>query len=187
MMPYPGHHNSLSCPLQCTDCAPIFLKAYEMRNAGALGFDWSSTGHGPLSSGGVCRCLNNGRAMRKETIGFGCVTELFYRVPYGNLNFEIVSWLVSCLMKCQKFLKYGMPQVYIYSSSSRGAQRLLFSNSTHGDRRKYICGYFGTTIRTKTEAKSYLEILETIGVDKPEEILLVTSDIQAAMTARAVG
>ncbi|KAK1374556.1 hypothetical protein POM88_030749 [Heracleum sosnowskyi] len=33
-----------------------------------LGFDWSSIWHGPLSSGGVYRCLNNGRAMRKETM-----------------------------------------------------------------------------------------------------------------------
>lgn len=41
-----------------------------------LGFDWSSTGHGPLPSGGVCRCLNNGRDMSKETLGSGSVTKL---------------------------------------------------------------------------------------------------------------
>nr|XP_017245824.1 PREDICTED: uncharacterized protein LOC108217506 [Daucus carota subsp. sativus] len=39
----------------------------------------------------------------------------------------------------------------------------------------------------KTEPKSYLEILQTVGIDKPEELLLVTSDMEAAMTARAVG
>ena len=59
-----------------------------------------------------------------------------------------------------------------------------------------ICGSFNSTkmshleiylCRGKTEPKSYLEILQTVGVDKPEELLLVTSDLEAAMTARAVG
>lgn len=120
------------------------------------------------------------------------------------------------MFKLQLTWRCSHIQVYLYSGSSRGAQRLFFSTSSHGDLRKYICGFFDTTIgyvkwsscflilavnpwfkqnvtrqnllcRTKTEAKSYLEILQTIGVDKPEEILLVTSDFQAAMTARAVG
>lgn len=37
-------------------------------------------------------------------------------------------------------------QVYIYSSGSREAQRLLFGHSEYGDLRKYFCGFFDTTI-----------------------------------------
>ncbi|CAD6253944.1 unnamed protein product [Miscanthus lutarioriparius] len=37
-------------------------------------------------------------------------------------------------------------EVYIYSSGSREAQRLLFGNTMYGDLRKFLCGYFDTTI-----------------------------------------
>ncbi|GJN40293.1 hypothetical protein PR202_gb29491 [Eleusine coracana subsp. coracana] len=36
-------------------------------------------------------------------------------------------------------------KIYIYSSGSREAQRLLFGNTTYGDLRKFLCGYFDTT------------------------------------------
>nr|GLL44798.1 probable bifunctional methylthioribulose-1-phosphate dehydratase/enolase-phosphatase E1 1 [Ipomoea trifida] len=37
-------------------------------------------------------------------------------------------------------------KVYIYSSGSRLAQRLLFSNTNHGDLRNFLCGFFDTTV-----------------------------------------
>jgi methionine salvage enolase-phosphatase E1 len=37
-------------------------------------------------------------------------------------------------------------KVYIYSSGSREAQQLLFSNSNYGDLKKYLCGFFDTTV-----------------------------------------
>lgn len=37
-------------------------------------------------------------------------------------------------------------QVYIYSSGSREAQRLIFGNTTYGDLRPYLCGFFDTMI-----------------------------------------
>ncbi|XP_074373488.1 putative bifunctional methylthioribulose-1-phosphate dehydratase/enolase-phosphatase E1 2 [Apium graveolens] len=160
-----------------------------------LGLDWSSTGHGPLPSGAFCRYLNNGHARSKETNGFGCVTELlqgFILLDIDGTTSELRhSELVGVMFDevpevLERWYASGI-KVYLYSSSSRGAQRLFFSNSNHGDLGEYICGYFDTTIGSKTEAKSYLEILLTIGVDKPEKILLVTSDFQAAMTARAAG
>lgn len=39
-----------------------------------------------------------------------------------------------------------MLQVYIYSSGSREAQRLLFANTLYGDLRKYLSGFFDTTV-----------------------------------------
>lgn len=78
-------------------------------------------------------------------------------------------------------------KVYIYSSGSRLAQRLLFSNTNFGDLRKYLCGYFDTTVGNKRETKSYLEITESVGVDKPSEILFVTDVYQEATAAKAAG
>ncbi|KAF8090419.1 hypothetical protein N665_0477s0023 [Sinapis alba] len=78
-------------------------------------------------------------------------------------------------------------KVYIYSSGSRLAQRLLFGNTNYGDLRKYLSGFFDTTIGNKKESKSYKEITETLGVDDPSEILFVTDVYQEATAAKAAG
>lgn len=78
-------------------------------------------------------------------------------------------------------------KVYIYSSGSRLAQRLLFGNTKYGDLRKYLCGYFDTAVGNKRETRSYVEIRESVGVDKPSEILFVTDVFQEAVAAKAAG
>ncbi|KAL7129531.1 hypothetical protein ABFS83_13G073300 [Erythranthe nasuta] len=78
-------------------------------------------------------------------------------------------------------------KVYIYSSGSRLAQKLLFGNTGYGDLRKYLCGYFDTTVGNKRETKSYIEITESLGVDSPSEILFVTDVYQEATAAKAAG
>ena len=44
------------------------------------------------------------------------------------------------------FCLYLLLQVYIYSSGSRLAQRLIFGNTNYGDLRKYLSGFFDTTV-----------------------------------------
>ncbi|XP_073143785.1 probable bifunctional methylthioribulose-1-phosphate dehydratase/enolase-phosphatase E1 1 [Henckelia pumila] len=78
-------------------------------------------------------------------------------------------------------------KVYIYSSGSRLAQRLLFGNTTFGDLRKYLSGFFDTTVGNKKETKSYIEITQSLGVDNPSEILFVTDVYQEATAAKAAG
>ncbi|CAM8896755.1 unnamed protein product [Rhodiola kirilowii] len=78
-------------------------------------------------------------------------------------------------------------KVYIYSSGSRLAQRLLFGNTAYGDLRKYISGYFDTKVGHKRESQSYVEIYESLGVDKPSEILFLTDVYQEAVAAKAAG
>ncbi|PON49692.1 Class II aldolase [Parasponia andersonii] len=78
-------------------------------------------------------------------------------------------------------------KVYIYSGSSRESQQQLFANSNCGDLRKYLCGYFDTSVGNKKEICSYLEILRTVGVDKPADMLFITDVIQEAEAARAAG
>ncbi|KAJ0101931.1 hypothetical protein Patl1_04687 [Pistacia atlantica] len=78
-------------------------------------------------------------------------------------------------------------KVYIYSSGSRLAQRLIFGNSNHGDLRKYLSGFFDTAVGNKRETRSYIEITDSVGVDKPSEILFVTDVYQEAKAAKAAG
>ncbi|XP_020232564.1 probable bifunctional methylthioribulose-1-phosphate dehydratase/enolase-phosphatase E1 [Cajanus cajan] len=78
-------------------------------------------------------------------------------------------------------------KVYIYSSGSRLAQRLIFGHTNHGDLRKYLSGFFDTTVGNKRETRSYVEISESLGVDKPSDILFVTDVYQEATAAKAAG
>ncbi|XVE92746.1 hypothetical protein REPUB_Repub01dG0126200 [Reevesia pubescens] len=78
-------------------------------------------------------------------------------------------------------------KVYIYSSGSREVQQFLFANSNYGDLRKYLCGYFDTKVGNKQVAHSYFEILQTVGVDRPSDMLYVTDSFQEAVAARAAG
>ncbi|MFS8001859.1 putative methylthioribulose-1-phosphate dehydratase, HAD superfamily [Helianthus anomalus] len=78
-------------------------------------------------------------------------------------------------------------QVYIYSSGSILAQQLIFGYTNYGDLRKYLCGFFDTKVGNKRETKSYVEISEFLGVDKPSEVLFVTDVIQEAVAAKAAG
>ncbi|XP_050218822.1 probable bifunctional methylthioribulose-1-phosphate dehydratase/enolase-phosphatase E1 [Mercurialis annua] len=78
-------------------------------------------------------------------------------------------------------------KVYIYSSGSRLAQRLIFGKTNYGDLRKYLSGFFDTTVGNKRETHSYVEISESVGVDKPSEILFVTDVVQEAVAAKGAG
>ncbi|XVF04237.1 hypothetical protein REPUB_Repub05bG0065100 [Reevesia pubescens] len=86
----------------------------------------------------------------------------------------------------EKWHAFGV-KVYIYSSGSRLAQRLIFGNTNFGDLRKYLAGFFDTAVGNKRETRSYVEITESLGVDKPSEILFVTDVYQEAAAAKAAG
>ncbi|PVH39113.1 hypothetical protein PAHAL_5G437400 [Panicum hallii] len=78
-------------------------------------------------------------------------------------------------------------KTYIYSSGSREAQRLIFGNTTYGDLRKHLCGFFDTMVGTKREPRSYYEIWQSVGVDRPSQILFLTDVYQEATAAKAAG
>ncbi|KAL0001964.1 hypothetical protein SO802_015745 [Lithocarpus litseifolius] len=78
-------------------------------------------------------------------------------------------------------------KVYIYSSVIREAQQLLFANSNYGNLKKYLCGFFDSTVGNKRETRSYVEILKTVGIDRPADMLFVTDDFLEAVAAAAAG
>ncbi|XP_063627910.1 claspin-like [Cydia splendana] len=77
-------------------------------------------------------------------------------------------------------------KVYIYSSGSVQAQKLLFGQSLAGDLLPRIDGHFDTAVGHKQEAASYTAIAEKIGA-KPEEILFLTDIIEEATAALGAG
>jgi enolase-phosphatase E1 len=76
--------------------------------------------------------------------------------------------------------------LYVYSSGSIQAQRLLFGHSDLGDLTPLFAGYFDTTTGPKREAASYARIVEAIG-HAPAEILFLSDVVAELDAARAAG
>lgn len=77
-------------------------------------------------------------------------------------------------------------EVYIYSSGSVAAQRLLFGHSAFGDLTPMLSGYFDTTVGPKREAESYRRIVERIG-HEAGRVVFVTDNLDEARAAAAAG
>ncbi|EAL73471.1 2,3-diketo-5-methylthio-1-phosphopentane enolase [Dictyostelium discoideum AX4] len=77
--------------------------------------------------------------------------------------------------------------IYIYSSGSIAAQKLLFNYSNFGSLLPYIKGHFDTTIGGKLHPSSYEKILSTINNGSPNSYLFVTDSILEAKAARESG
>lgn len=76
--------------------------------------------------------------------------------------------------------------LYIFSSGSVPAQKLLFRYTEEGDLTPFLSGYFDTRTGPKKETPSYTKIAEGIGV-APSAILFisdVTAELKAAKGAR---
>lgn len=71
--------------------------------------------------------------------------------------------------------------LYIYSSGSAQAQRLLFSHTEYGDLTPLFSGYFDTRIGAKGEVDSYRHIAASIAADIDE--ILFLSDIETELAA----
>ena len=76
--------------------------------------------------------------------------------------------------------------LYVYSSGSVPAQKVLFGYSDHGDLTPLFSGYFDTTTGPKREAASYAAIARAVGLEPGAIVFL--SDVDAELdAARAAG
>jgi len=71
--------------------------------------------------------------------------------------------------------------LYVFSSGSVQAQRLLFGYSDHGDLMPLFSGYFDTSVGAKRDPAAYVKIAETIGT--ASEHVLFLSDIREELDA----
>ncbi|MGO2415669.1 acireductone synthase [Cobetia sp. QF-1] len=73
--------------------------------------------------------------------------------------------------------------LYVYSSGSIQAQKLLFGHSDAGDLTPWFAGYFDTITGPKQEADSYRRIAGQLGIPGAE--ILFLSDVVAELDAAA--
>jgi len=76
-------------------------------------------------------------------------------------------------------------RLFVYSSGSVQAQKLLFGHSNCGDLTGIFEGYFDTKIGAKTDAASYREILKQVALQGSEVLFLSDSEkeLDAALAA----
>lgn len=72
-------------------------------------------------------------------------------------------------------------QLYVYSSGSIQAQKLIFGCSVAGDLSSLFSGYFDTTTGPKREVASYQRIAQSIGL--PADEIMFLSDIVEELDA----
>lgn len=72
-------------------------------------------------------------------------------------------------------------RLFVYSSGSVKAQKLIFGYSEAGDLTPFFSGYFDTRVGGKKETQSYRNILDQLGVEGSSVLFL--SDVEAELAA----
>lgn len=72
-------------------------------------------------------------------------------------------------------------RLFVYSSGSVKAQKLIFGFTTEGDFTPFFSGYFDTRVGGKKEVASYHNILSELGVEA--NTVLFLSDVEAELEA----
>jgi enolase-phosphatase E1 len=91
----------------------------------------------------------------------------------------------DALRHLQKWKQAGI-RLYVFSSGSVQAQKLLFAHTGYGDLTPLFSGYFDTNIGNKREAGSYRKIAAAIG-SAPDDILFLSDIREELDAAQAAG
>ena len=77
-------------------------------------------------------------------------------------------------------------EIYVYSSGSIAAQKLLFGHSDAGDLTPLLSGHFDTEVGGKREVQSYARIAQAIGRE-PSDIVFLSDVVEELDAAREAG
>ncbi|KAF6664348.1 acireductone synthase [Pantoea anthophila] len=101
----------------------------------------------------------------------------------GYLNGSFTGHLYADVLPALRRWQAQGIELYVYSSGSVAAQKLLFGYSDEGDITDIFSGYFDTHVGAKREVTAYRTIAAEIG--QPAEQLLFLSDIRQELDAAA--
>ncbi|GJL38314.1 Enolase-phosphatase E1 [Phytobacter ursingii] len=99
----------------------------------------------------------------------------------GYVNGDFTGHLYPDVLPALEKWKAQGIDLYVYSSGSVAAQKLLFGYSDEGDITHLFSGYFDTLVGAKREVQSYRNIAEQLGV--PPVQILFLSDIHQELDA----
>jgi enolase-phosphatase E1 len=99
----------------------------------------------------------------------------------GYKNSDFKGHVYADAFECLKQWQQQGVKLYVYSSGSVYAQKLLFGYSDFGDMTPLFSGYFDTTTGPKVEPESYRKIATAL--DLPAQEILFLSDIEKELEA----
>ena len=104
----------------------------------------------------------------------------------GYSNGDLIGHLFADVApQLALFYRQGV-KIYIYSSGSRRAQKLLFQHSSQGDITYLLSGFFDTSIGSKMDVASYESIGLSIGLTN-SDTLFITDLVPEAIAAKSAG
>ncbi|KAG9303456.1 hypothetical protein G9A89_013783 [Geosiphon pyriformis] len=109
-----------------------------------------------------------------------------YMWRFGYESGSLKSVVYDDVVIALKRWKDQSIKIFIYSSGSVEAQRLLFRYSDKGDLLQYFDGHFDTNLGSKTDNHSYQKISQEVGF-KPSDILFISDNIQEINAAKIAG
>ncbi|KAM5194377.1 enolase-phosphatase E1 [Mantella aurantiaca] len=133
---------------------------------------------------GVVDNVNWQISLDRKTTALKGLQGHMWRAAYasGQVKGEVYDDVVPALKK----LKEAGIKLYVFSSGSVEAQKLLFGYSIEGDLRELFQGHFDTTVGPKMESESYRKIAAHIGCST-ENILFLTDITKEAKAAKEAG
>jgi enolase-phosphatase E1 len=162
---------------------PEYVRSHAAETAGiaievsaAVGSNGLST---PETIDILLRCMSEDRKLTSLKRLQGMIWRSGYES--GRLRGHVYQDAVRAL---RKWDACGM-MLYVYSSGSVDAQRMLFSHTSHGDLTPLFSGYFDTTIGSKLETRSYQEIACALSLAARKVVFISdhTGETQAAAAA----
>ena len=105
---------------------------------------------------------------------------------YGFKNQDFKGHLYEdAYRNLQQWFNEGI-KLYVFSSGSEKAQKLIFGYSQYGDLTPLFQGYFDTRIGNKKQASAYQNIAQEIKIN-PQNILFLSDVIAEAEAAKSAG
>jgi enolase-phosphatase E1 len=138
-------------------------------------------GKGQLDTSQLIEVLLRWMSEDRKTTALKTLQGIIWKQGYdsGELRAHVYDDAVRAL---RRWHESGL-LLYIYSSGSVAAQKLLFSHTQQGDLTPLFSGYFDTTTGSKLEAGSYKAIAAAIGL--PADVILFLSDHPGEIKAAA--
>ena len=120
----------------------------------------------------------------RKSPGLKTLQGMIWRAGYveGQFTGHIYPDVLSAFKRWQQ---QGIA-LYVYSSGSVAAQKLLFGYSDEGDLTPLFSGYFDTAVGAKREVQSYRNIADHIGL-APSSLLFLSDIHQELDAAEAAG
>jgi len=164
-------------------CIPDFVRDHEAQLGGIKGEIEAITGTGHLSSAAMVRILLQWMDEDRKITPLKSLQGMVWKTGYetGELQSHVYEDAVRGL---RRWHANGL-SLYVYSSGSVPAQKLLFAHTAYGDLLPLFSGYFDTTSGPKLEPSSYATIARSLDL-APRSIVFLsdhTGETRAAAEA----